>query len=52
METEQQIFKRLQREHQRELARRSWAKLSKRERSERARRAVNARWKKAKKKAT
>ena len=48
METEQQIFKRLQREHLRKLARRSWAKLTKAERSDRARNAVRARWKKAK----
>ena len=50
METEQQIYRRLHREQMRKLARRSWAKLSAKERSERARHAVTARWNNAKRK--
>lgn len=48
METDKQIFERLQREQMRKLARRSWKKLTPEERSERARNAVRARWEKQK----
>jgi len=47
-ETDQQIFKRLQREQMRRMAKRSWKKLTPEQRSERARNAVRARWKKHK----
>lgn len=48
METEQQIFERILKRRMSDYARRSWAKLSKAQRRERARNAVRARWKKAK----